>query len=278
MRRFIYICWVLVSLFFVANHLFSEDKSVDRLVVPFSNPDKPGFIEASLINGGITVTGYNGKEVILEASTRTQKISEKNTDTKKEGMIRINVTTTGLSVEEADNLMEISVDSWRRTIDLNVRVPQKTSLKLYCINAGDILVENVEGEIEVNNTNGRVTLSNISGTVIAHALNKFLKVTMKKVDPNKNMSFSTLNGDIDVTFPSNLKATVKLKADNGEIFSDYKIQIDNSPRKVVEENHHQGSGKYRVKIDPMIHGTINGGGPEILFTSFNGDIFIRKAE
>src|ERR1022692_3731704 len=42
----------------------------DRVNVPLSDPSRPAVVHASLMNGGITVTGYNGKEVIVEARHR----------------------------------------------------------------------------------------------------------------------------------------------------------------------------------------------------------------
>ena len=255
-------------------------ENTDRLVVKFTDPAKPGFIETSLINGGITVVGYQGKEVIIEAIPRSKKISRNekswNNPEKVKGMIKLPVTATGLTVEEEHNKMEISVESWKRTIDLNLRVQVNTSLKLSCFNAGDIKVENINGELEVSNINGKVTLSNISGSIVAHALNNDLLVTMNKVDPKKSMSFSTMNGNIDVTFPANLRANVKLKSDNGDIYSDFEIRMEENPRKVIEENTREKDGKYRVQIEHAIWGSINGGGPEFQFTSFQGDIFIRK--
>ena len=96
--------------------------------------------------------------------------------------------------------------------------------------------------------------------------------------PEKSMSFSTLNGDIDVTLPKNIKANVKLKSDNGEIYSDFDMKMAKSSREVIEENNRDRDGKYRVKIDNTILASINGGGPEIQFTSFQGDIIIRKGK
>ena len=45
-------------------------QSSDRVAVPFSDPGKPGLVKANLINGGIIVKGYDGKEVIVEAKPR----------------------------------------------------------------------------------------------------------------------------------------------------------------------------------------------------------------
>ena len=46
-----------------------EDASADRTVIAFSDPMKPGLIEARVLNGKITVQGYEGKEVIVEAQS-----------------------------------------------------------------------------------------------------------------------------------------------------------------------------------------------------------------
>ena len=101
--------------------------------------------------------------------------------------------------------------------------------------------------------------------------------TFTRVDPQKSMAFSSLNGDIDVAFPPDIKANLSLRTDNGEIYSDFDIQTQaTAPRQTVEDDTSKG-GKYRVHIDKTLHATLNGGGPEIQFKDFNGNIYIRKA-
>lgn len=270
--------YLIVGFFFsIMSISFAQEQNADRLTVPFSDSSKPGFLQTSLVNGGITVKGYQGKDVIIEAQVRGDDFSDDEADNRKsKGLKRIRLTSTGLTVEEDDNVMSISAESWRRTIDLKIQVPMKTSLKLACVNDGDIEVENVEGEIEINNVNGAVTLSDISGAVVAHALNEDLVVTFKKVDPKKSMSFSSLNGDIDVTFPKDLKANLKLKSDNGDIFSDFEMSRQEANREIIEENTRKKDGKYRIRMEDAIVVKVNGGGQEMLFKNFNGDIMIRK--
>jgi DUF4097 and DUF4098 domain-containing protein YvlB len=131
--------------------------------------------------------------------------------------------------------------------------------------------------LEVNHINGNITLTNVSGSVVAHSLNGNLVTILTAVDPQKPMSFSSLNGNIDVTFPPTLKANVKLKTDHGEVFSDFDIATRSPAAPIVEDSRSQ-KGKYRVRIDRTVYGTINGGGPEIQFSNFNGSIYIRKAK
>jgi DUF4097 and DUF4098 domain-containing protein YvlB len=88
------------------------------------------------------------------------------------------------------------------------------------------------------------------------------------------MSFSTFNGPIDVTFPADLKANVKLKSNDGEIFSDFDIKLTGSHS--VTEKNSTPNGKFRLRTDGAIFGEINGGGPEVSFQTFNGRITIHK--
>ena len=243
----------------------------DRVSVNLSDPARPALVKASLINGGITVKTYDGKEVIVEAHTRNHESSRSDSSMK-----RIPMSSTGLSVEEENNEVRIGTDSVMRGIDLMISVPVHTSLKLSAVNSGDIVVTGVDGELDVNDVNGSVTLNNVSGSAIAHALNGRVLVTFTHVN-QKPMAFSSLNGDIDVTFPADLKANLSLKSERGEVFSDFDVQIQASaPKQTVEDGRGHG-GKYRVQIDKAIHGTIGGGGPELQFTNFNGGIYIRKA-
>ena len=257
---------------------FAQDNPVDRATVPFSNPSQPGYVKASVHNGGITVKGYDGKEVIVEARVREKILTEdKKMSERAKGMRLIQIATTGLTIEEENNVMEVSVQSLKRTVDLTIQVPYSTSLNLNSFNNGDIIVEKVNGETEVNNHNGALKLTDVSGSTVAHTFNGDVLVSFSKVDSEKPMSFSNWNGDIDVTFPPDIKANVKMKSTQGNIYSDYEISIMQDPTKVVEDSRKKG-GKYRISFGKYIYGTINGGGPEFQFNTFNGDIFIRKAK
>jgi len=297
---------VLGCLVLIAGVLsFSQEGKADRATVSFSDPSKPGFLEVGVHRGSITVKGYNGKEVIIEARAVTRKLKDldeeaqlreferadriyaraRAEDEEKEkkpkdttGMRRIQAPmVTGLSVEEKNNKMEVDVSSLRQTVDLTLQVPYSTSLEISAHTDGDITVENITGDIEVNHHNGALNLTGISGTVVAHTFSGDITVTFAKVTPEKPMSFSNWAGDIDVTFPSSVKATVKMKSEHGEIFSDFDIQIDTAIQK-VEKDERKDGGRYKIDFDKYIVGKINGGGPEFQFNSYSGDILIRKTK
>jgi len=265
-------------------------------------------VEVSLMMGSIKVVGYEGKEIIVEATPRDKNIKDyekttgvavvvaptaprpprpayyigdKDKDKEKEqkdkaaGMKRIPIENTGLTIEEDNNTVTIEVESWRRAVDLSIRVPYATSLKLEGTNLGEISVENVNGEIEVENMNGEVKLANVGGTVVANSTNGSINVVLNKVTPDKPMSFATFHGDIDITLPADIKATLKIKSTQGEVFSDFDIALKSVPVKPEETATKEG-GKYRIELDRSVYGTINGGGAEFKLQNFSGDIYLRK--
>ncbi|MCU1333949.1 MAG: hypothetical protein JWM08_2941 [Candidatus Angelobacter sp.] len=260
------------ALFVIAQPLCAQ--SDNKVTVPLSDPSRPVNLRAHLVSGSITVKGADVKEVMVEARARGE---ESHSGGRGEGMKRIPMTSTGLNIEAENNNVRISTDSYQRTIDLTITVPTHTSVSLHSVNDGNIVVSGIDGDLDVNNVNGEVDLKNIGGSVVAHALNGHVVATFNRVDPQKPMAFSSLNGDIDVTFPADLKANVSLRTDNGEVYSDFEVKVlPNAPQQTVEDNRGRG-GKYKVKIDKNVRGTINGGGQEIQFKNFNGNIYIRKA-
>jgi len=277
MKQKVCILTTAVLLLLIAGSVFAQEETVDRVTVELTDPAKPAFLSVGLVNGGITVTGYDGQEVIVEARTGLRKVGKSDKSTgKSAGMTRIDVNSSSLSVEEYNNKIEVDTDSWANHVDLVIKVPTNTSLDLSCVNSGDIRVENITGDVEISNVNGSVTALNITGSVVASAHNDHVTVTFAGVDAEKDMAFSSFNGDVDVTFPASLKAKIKLKTVRGEIFTDFQIDEIENPERVIKQNERDSGGKYQVKIDRAFWGAINGGGQELQFSNYNGDIYIRK--
>jgi hypothetical protein len=246
----------------------AQEVSVDRVVVPARNSSHPRVVDAALTNGSITVKSYSGSQVIVETSGQSSHDRDRTYD----GLRRIDIPGGGLNVEEEDNVVTVRMHG-APVASLIITVPVNTSLRLKSTNGG-IYAEGVHGEIDASTTNGRVNLVNVSGTVVTDSHNGAVKVVMDRVDPGKPMSFSSFNGDIDVTLPADFKGNLKLRANRGEIYSDFDIKL--APGGNLTERNDTAEGRYRVRVERMITGTINGGGTEASFSTFNGKILIRK--
>lgn len=244
-----------------------QDFSGNRLTVTFSDPSRPGLLRVNLQNNGMTVRGYSGREIIIENRSRRGRGPEITRD----GLRRIDTDVNGLNVEEENNVMTISArDS---SGNLEIQVPTKTNLNLRTQNGGAIVVDGVDGEIEVSNTNGSVVLTNVAGSVVAHASNGRVVASLREITPNKPMSFTSQNSNIDITLPANAKANLKMHTNNGGIWSDFDIQLRPSTPTVE-----RGGGRTRIQTDQTLTGTINGGGPDFDVRTLNGNIYIRKAK
>jgi hypothetical protein len=248
-----------------------QDVSGERLVVNFSDPSRPGLLRVNLVNNGITVRTHTGREVIIESTSRQGR--GRVDRGVPPGLRRID-TNPGVAIEEENNVM--TVTNMRSSGNLDIQVPARTNLNLRTVNGGNIDVEGVEGEIEVTNTNGNVLLNNVAGSVVAHATNGRIVATLRDVTPNKPMSFTSMNANLDITLPSNVKANLRMRTDNGATYSDFDIQL-RPTAPTVDDTRNQG-GRIRIQTDRTINGTINGGGPDFDLRTLNGNIYIRKGK
>jgi hypothetical protein len=252
----------------------AQETTGQRVVVPARNSSRPRKLTARVMHGSITVKATAGKEVIVEADEGSRESRDRSTRERvPEGMHRIDLPPRGFTVEEEDNQITVHAPAPAHA-GLVISVPTDTSLDLNCMNC-PIRVEGVNGEIAVDSMNGEVTLSNVSGNVLAHTMNGEIKVTMSRVDPARPQSFSSMNGTIDVTLPADFKANVKLSTGHGQIYSDFDFKLGGG---TITQQNNSREGKFRVDVDRdrSLTGTINGGGPEATFKTYNGTIYIRK--
>ncbi len=230
-----------------------------------------------VINGGITVRGYDGKDVVVESSSHgSERRNHRNPPRDvPPGMHRIDSSSGGLDVVEASNVVRIKGGIFG-SVDTVIQVPMQTALNLKTLNGGKIVVENISGEIDAENLNGSIEITNASGAVVAHSQNGKITVSLNRITPGKSMSFVTMNGTVDVTLPADAKANLRMKTENGEIWSDFDIKLDSTSRAPVVEDQRKSGGRYHVRLDKTIYGSINGGGPELIMQTFNGSILIHK--
>ena len=243
----------------------------DKMTVPLSSPGQPVTIKASFVNGGVTVTAGSGNQVTVTQEGGGRR--EREPSDVPQGMHRIDAGRNGLDIEEDHNVVTISTHGWNNSGNLVIETPVNTSLQIKTVNGGHIDVTGLNGDLDLQETNGSINLKNVAGSVVAHSLNGPITVSLDRVSPDKPMSFTSLNGKIDVTLPAATKARLRLKTDNGSIYTDFDVKLEAT---AAVENGRSNDGKYRIRLDRTMYGTINGGGPEYLFQTMNGSILIHK--
>lgn len=246
---------------------------VERFTVPLTRPGQPVRVEVALVFGSIAVESHGSGEVIVEAQEGEERRAAAAPAGPAQGMRRLPNSSLGLVIEEEDNLVRVSSQGAPRRASLRLLVPRRASLELTTVNDGDISVRDVEGDLEVRNTNGSIRLQNVGGAVVAHTVNGKVEVTLTRLAPDAALSFATLNGNVDVTLPPTARGALRLRSDNGEIFTDFDVQLTPRPAQVEQE---RVGGRYRLEMQREVTGTIGGGGPEITVRTFNGNIYLRK--
>jgi hypothetical protein len=245
----------------------------NRITVPLSNPSEPATIKATLTNARITVVAGTGRDVIITANGAAQR--ERSRQTPPPGMKEIGGNGIGVDVEQDHNVVTIRED---RGIggDLTIETPVNTNLQLKTTNGHSIEVTGINGDQEVENTNGSITMTHVSGSVVAHTVNGGVTASLDRITGNKPMSFASLNGQVDVTLPSDAKARLHMKTNHGSIFSDFDVKLEPTAGGAAVENSDGAHAKYTISSEKTITGTINGGGPEYSFQTMNGNILIHK--
>jgi hypothetical protein len=249
-----------------------QQSSADQVTVPLTDPSRPGLIDVSLVQGSITVRGSNRRDLLVTARPHTDRPSRRY-DPDATGMRRI-PQSAGFRITEEGNRVKITSDSPNRSITFEIEAPARSNLKLQTVNGGEILVENIEGDLDISNVNGGITLNGVAGTVNAGTTNGGVRASLTRVSADKGMAFTSLNGTVDVTLPPTTKANLRLRSDNGDVYSDFDVQLAAS-QPVVQESRN-ANGRYRISRNRSIVGAINGGGPEFELRTFNSNVYVRK--
>jgi hypothetical protein len=232
----------------------------ERTTVKFNDPSRPGLLKIDWYNGSISVKTHNSSDVTIDA---VRNLNRRPDPPEAAGLRRID-TGVGITIDsDSSNVITISSHISQNGGNLEIEVPVKTNLHLQSRNGAIISVDGVEGDIEVSNYNGTVNILNVAGSVVADSHNGKVTVSLRDISPGKPMSFSSMNGSVDLTLPPTSKANVKLRTQNGGIWTDFDIQT-------------QPGSTLAAQGDKTITGTINGGGADFDLRTHNGNIYLRK--
>lgn len=265
----------------------------------FEKASADNILKVNNVNGNISVEGYDGKVVRIEATKIYDKRDKSFLDSDKNFDIEVKMLGNEMHVSVAKNASKehnhsdlfngsCNSDHSNVEVDFNIKVPKNTSIELTSVNNesifaknlngnevivhnvnGNIVLENISSEIETNNVNGNIAMTSINGAVIAEVVNGDVQVDIKKLDANKVYALSSVNGNLSITIPNSSNANVKATTNNGSIESDFSLKSTMPSKNAHGHNFH-------VQMGDSLEGPINGGGSKIQLTSLNGSIFINS--
>lgn len=256
-------------------------------ILKFADPGKPGEVVVDNVFGPVTVEGYAGKDVVLEAHRIVYA--------RDENRAKLAGEEVKLDITEKANTIELYVDgpfredeAERRERGIHIRrdpgyqvyygftlkVPFRTNLVLSTVTDGDIQVRSVEGTFDVRNVNGKVRLDDVAGSGDAKTVNGGVTVVFRR-SPEGACLFKTTNGDVEVDFPGEPSADFRVKTMHGEVYSDFDVTYLPKAPPVREERREKG-GKYVYHSEGYRGVRAGKGGPEIKLETLTGDILIAK--
>ena len=268
-----------IAFFAVATMLAAQDPAPtpQRITLPFSDPSRPKSLSVDMPMGSVKITGYDGNDAVIEYSGRGDDLRHKaRQGDMPPGMHRLDQPANAVEATQENNVVRVKGGSWDR-LDIAIKVPKQTALDLKTMN-GSISVEGISGEMTIDAMNGHISVQDASGPVVAHSMNGRIVASVTQVSAAKASSFSSMNGSIEVTLPADLKAHLKIKTDHGEIYTDFDVKVDSSTGSstLAIDGGGKNGGVVLSHTDHTLYGTINGGGPEMQFITYNGRIVIRK--
>jgi hypothetical protein len=244
-----------------------------EIIVPLSNPAKIGLLTVETKQGSVTVLGTTRNDVLIKYKLIDHEDENHENNKEREGLKKISNNSFDFAVEENNNTISIKSDTWFRGVDLIIEVPKMFNLDINNGMGGDVDVESVSGDLNLSSYLGSVYARKVAGIVNANTFTGEVIIDFNSLTAGKAMSFVSHTGKIDLTFPSNVKASLKMKTEWGDIFSDLDIVTEPSKPELKKDDSGEG---FKLLSDSWTYAKVNGGGPEYSIKTQMGSIFLRK--
>lgn len=252
----------------------------------------------SNVSGSITIVGYEGKEVLVEAekiiNAKTEERLQKGIAEVRLGIVN-DVDTVVIYAQDGCNRLVRSRDrgykNWNQygwayhseqddnqdcntlydhRMNFIIKVPKNLNVIASTINNGDVQVSQVNGAVKVHNINGSIKLRDLESQSVATSINGDVDIEYVRHPPG-DCRFYSLNGDINANFPEGLAAELTFESFNGDFYTNIEA-IESMPLKVVKNN--TGNG-VRYKINGNRY-QVRKGGPYLDFETFNGNVYLKE--
>jgi hypothetical protein len=262
-----------------------HDESSVKKTLQFAG-DGVRTLDVRTLNGSIRVSGYDGATVDLEVRQMIAADTDEDLREAKRQLVvdtHDQAATIDIAVRESRGTVcgeqgnGRSPAWWDRirykaAVELVIRVPRATRLRLCTINGGEVYVDGTAADFDIDDVNGRITLEQIRGSGRVSSVNGRITASFAEA-PRSASLFKTVNGHIVATFPAGLSADLRLKTFNGGLFTDF----DTEPLSQKVPSAERRGGRVIYRSNQFTTVRVGRGGPELTFDAFNGDVRVLRA-
>ena len=274
----------------------TETEVIEKMM-KFEQNNNNNHLTIFNVYGSVDVEGHDGDAILIKATNQVFANSQNLLD---EGIEEI-----GLKFEQYGEKIYVYLDSpytyfdreeeliwhsdtcWRHHdcsrkhkkkaykyhMDITVKVPENTNLKVSTINDGDIKISAVDARtLNVNNINGAIDMVDVAGQTDVNAINKDINISYRK-NPTSDSIFGSINGDLNIKFAGQPDANVVYETMHGELYSAFDVSMLKPEVKRTSKQKEHGI-QYKLGAGSRLK--VGNGGPEYKFHTLNGDIKIQR--
>jgi len=197
------------------------------------------------IEADLNISKIAGNEILIQATSLPE------TPAKAKGLrpltkTGVDNTGIGINMEIVENMISLSGGKTGENLKYDIKIPGNVSIIINSPSYDRLYELNLSGiskEVEIVISRGNIIMDNITGPVIVRTDKGNVDIVFSEVSQEGPMSIICQSGDIDITVPEKEKATFKLSAGNGDIYTDLDI------KETKDDFHSFGSFGYSVNPD-----------------------------
>jgi len=207
-----------------------------------------GRVSLGNVNGSIRIEAWDRTEVQLDAVKKAKK-----KDHLEAVKIEIDAKADYLRVQTKHP----SSKGWfgskdTCSVDYVLKVPDLARLDEISSVNGSIDISGVRGKVEASTVNGALNARGLAADTKLSTVNGALKAAFADIDTVQSVSFSTVNGPVDLQLPPHPNADLSLSTVNGNIRGDVDVKKNWPVGREVKTQ--LGEGGTKIKGS-----TVNGG-------------------
>lgn len=219
-----------------------------------------GRVSVSNVNGSITIETWDRNEVKLDyvktAEDRERLVAFRVEIDAKPDSFRVETDYDQNSSYNGRNGWK---NNGKSEVQYTLTVPRNAVLNEIETVNGSVSIANAANSTKASSVNGQVRAINLRGAADLSTVNGTVEADFDQLQKGSRISLNTVNGQANLTIPSDANATVKADTVNGSIANDFSLPV----RK----------GQY---VGKDLYGRIGSGDVQIRLNSVNGALTVKR--